>query len=130
LIVRRLTGLGMIEPAGTGQLLNRLAQGPARIGDLAQMSRCHMSVSSRLVSELEAHGLVGRIADPLDGRSHLVRLTGAGRAYLDRYNTEIGRLIGTALDGWNPVEVSALVAQLERLNDGIDAALAEQPVSV
>ena len=128
LIVRRMTRLGLTEPAGTGQLLSRLAEGPARIGDLAQLFRCHMSVSSRLVAELSDHGLVTRVADPFDGRSHLVQITDAGLVYLDRYNAEVGRLIDTALDGWSADELQQLGAGLNRLNDGLDRALGGLPV--
>jgi len=130
LIVRRMIGLGLTEPTGTGQLLTRLADGPARIGDVAQMFRCHMSVSSRLVAELSEHGLVTRVADPLDGRSHLVQITDAGRDYLRRYNAEVGRLVDAALAGWSDTDFEQLVSGLGRLNDGLEQALEDVPVPV
>ena len=130
LIARRMTGLGLAEPAGTGQLLTRLADGPARIGDVAQMFRCHMSVSSRLVAELSEHGLVARVADPFDGRSHLVQITDAGRDYLHRYNAEVGRLVDAALAGWSDEEFDQLVSGLGRLNDGLERALEDVPLPV
>jgi DNA-binding MarR family transcriptional regulator len=129
LMVRRMTGLGLTEPAGTWQLLARLADGPARIGDLAQMFRCHMSVSSRLVAELQEHGLVNRVADPFDGRSHLVQITDAGRDYLQRYNAEVGRLVDAALAGWSDEDFERLVAGLNRLNDDFERALEGIPIT-
>ncbi len=121
---RRLGAAGLTLPAGTAHLLDRLAEhGPARVGDLAQASRCHLSVASRLVAELEEHGVVIRRTDPADGRSHLVVLTPAGLEYLRRYREEVGDLIGAALSGWSTTDVADLAVRLDRLNDGLDRAL-------
>ena len=121
---RRLGAAGLSLPAGTASLLNRLAEhGPARVGDLAQASRCHLSVASRLVAELEEHGVVSRTTDPDDRRSHLVVLTPAGLDYLRRYREQVGDLIGTALSGWSDQDIADLAARLDRLNEGLDRAL-------
>lgn len=123
-IWRRLGSAGLTLPVGTAHLLSQLAeQGPARVGDLAQASRCHLSVASRLVAELEEHGVVARTTDPDDRRSHLVVLTAAGLDYLRRYREQIGELIGTALAGWSEADVADLAVRLDRLNEGLDRAL-------
>jgi len=56
------------------------AEGPLRLGDLGRRLGIAPSTLTRNLARLEASGLVGREADPGDGRSFRVALTGPGRA--------------------------------------------------
>jgi DNA-binding MarR family transcriptional regulator len=56
------------------------AEGPVRLGDLGRRLGIAPSTLTRNLVRLEASGLVGREADPEDGRSSRVILTGPGRA--------------------------------------------------
>ena len=55
------------------------ADGPRRVGTLAQDLGVNQSNASRLVDRLVAQGLVRRAPDLEDGRATVVELTGAGR---------------------------------------------------
>jgi DNA-binding MarR family transcriptional regulator len=56
------------------------AEGPLRLGDLGRRLGIAPSTLTRNLARLEASGLVGREADPEDGRSYRVTLTRSGRA--------------------------------------------------
>ncbi len=56
------------------------AEGPLRLGDLGRRLGIAPSTLTRNLARLEASGLVGREADPEDGRSFRVTLTRPGRA--------------------------------------------------
>ena len=55
-----------------------------RMQDLALRTVVSRTRVSRIVSELEEHGLVDRAIDPSDGRASVVTITGAGRQELRR----------------------------------------------
>lgn len=123
-VQRRLTGVGLALPSGGVVVLDRLVVGgPARIGDLALAGRCHLSVTSRLVAELETGGYVARETDPLDGRSHLIVVTDRGREYLQRCLAEVASVFEQALAGWSSDERAAMAEQLTRLGAALDDAL-------
>lgn len=96
-----------------------------RPSDLADLQLVHPSQISRQVRELENAGYVQVAGDPADGRSWLVALTPAGR-------DEMRRLQQVGLDrfalfvaDWEPEEVQALTALLEKLRSSM-AAVAER----
>ena len=75
-------------PAGSSGLgvLNLVEQqGPRRVSDLATWGHVGVSTMSRHVAELTAAGLLERELSAEDARTHVVRLTPAGRAALDRH---------------------------------------------
>jgi len=59
------------------------ADGPRRIGTLADDLGVNQSNASRLVARLVDQGLVRRVTDPADGRASVVEATAAGRRVLD-----------------------------------------------
>jgi DNA-binding MarR family transcriptional regulator len=67
-------------PFGPGALsaLATLADGPARLGDLAATEGVRAPTMSRIVDLLVAEGVAERVADPHDGRATLVRVTTSG----------------------------------------------------
>ncbi|MEA9985570.1 MarR family winged helix-turn-helix transcriptional regulator [Subtercola sp. RTI3] len=52
--------------------------GPLRPSDLARLENVAAPTMTRIVADLENRGLIERTADPLDGRSFLLRATPAG----------------------------------------------------
>lgn len=108
----------------TGQTLLHLLHtgGAARVSDLAASARIDVSVASRQVSQLEQHGLVERVTDPADGRSHLVQLTPAGEGTHEDLRTAQLRQVAEALDGWSAQEIDELAGSLERLGADLVAS--------
>ena len=58
--------------------------GPVTLGELANAEQVRPPTMTRLISALEAEGLVSREADPDDGRLTRIRATPKGRALLFR----------------------------------------------
>jgi len=74
-----------------GAVLGRLdREGTRSIGDLAVAERVRPQSMTQTISDLEAEGLIARLADPADGRRILVELTEQGRRTLaaDRLQRE------------------------------------------
>src|SRR5919107_480034 len=61
--------------------------GPLTPSELAARERIQRPTATRLIAKLEADGLVGRTADPVDGRSFLIALTPEGAALLRELRT-------------------------------------------
>lgn len=84
-LLRRLRS----EDAASGLSAPRLSAlsvivfgGPVTLGELADAEQVRPPTISRLVKDLEAEGLVERLADPRDGRVQRVRATARGRRLL------------------------------------------------
>ncbi len=92
--------------------------GPITVSALADAEQVRLPTISRLVKELEAEGLVERLADPTDGRVHRVRATPAGRELLERGRDRRVTLLASELAQLTPVEARTLaeaLAILERV---------------
>ncbi|QWT23826.1 MarR family transcriptional regulator [Subtercola sp. PAMC28395] len=83
LVVSRLSR--RIRPVGdelSHGLLSALSSvknsGPLRPSDLARLENVAAPTMTRIVADLEQRGLVERTADPVDGRSFLLRATASG----------------------------------------------------
>lgn len=66
-------------------------RGPLRQHELAGELRTTKQHVSKMTARLEQMGLVARSADNADGRSHVILLSDAGRAYVDRHIAEGSR---------------------------------------
>lgn len=55
----------------------------ARLTDLAERAAMTKQAMGQLIDDLERLGYVERVPDPADGRAKIVRLTRAGRTFLD-----------------------------------------------
>jgi DNA-binding MarR family transcriptional regulator len=69
------------------EVLLRLDQVPSpglRVTDLRETVRLSQPAVSRMITRLEQQGLIGRGADPDDGRGVLVTITASGRKKLRR----------------------------------------------
>lgn len=117
-----------IDAAGY-HVLFALDRGAARVTALAELIQSDVSTASRQVSHLDSLALVERVADPEDGRAHLVQLSESGRAVLRALDAHRGQVFGALLATWSEEDASSLVGQLARLVSDIDTyrtALAHQ----
>ena len=82
---------------------------PIRIGELNRHVLLSQPALSRLVDRLAARGLVGRTADPSDGRSVRLALTADGLAVQRRIGRRHGRSVAQAMLGrLTPLELRQL----------------------
>ena len=90
--------------------------GEVRPGDLARVEGMAAPGMTRLLGDLEGRGLVTRSPDPIDGRSHLVRLTDAGVAAVADARRHRAAGVAAMLEAVDPadrVTVERAVAVLE-----------------
>ena len=106
-------------------VLKRLAQGPARAGDLACALGVSPSAVSRAVATVEQLGYVHRTTDPADARAHLLALTPAGLAELDRQKHEHARLVGDVLSGWDDTRAAVVLAGIAELDGALAQTVAQ-----
>src|SRR5919112_475468 len=78
---------GGLSPTMTAALATVDRHGPLTPSELAARERIQRPTATRLIAKLEADGLVGRTADPVDGRSFLIALTPEGAALLRELRT-------------------------------------------
>ncbi|WP_025159038.1 MarR family winged helix-turn-helix transcriptional regulator [Leifsonia aquatica] len=96
--------------------------GPLRPSEVATVESVAAPTVTRLVSELEARGLVERTPDPDDGRSFFVSGTDAGIELLLEARSDRARAVARILDGLDPEQVDALRAALPALEQAASIA--------
>src|SRR5258705_8318508 len=85
--------------------LRRLERdGPHRLTELAGLEGVTQPAMTQLVSRLERDGLADRVADQVDGRVVLVKITTAGAAVLRRRRQARSRRLTELLDQLTPEE--------------------------
>ncbi len=90
-------------------------EGPMRITELAEREQLTQPGMTTLVNRLEQDDYAERVPDPTDGRATLVRLTGAGSAFIAARREE---------------RTQALLAEVARLAPADQAALADALVAM
>ncbi len=78
-----------------------------------------------IINRLEDKGLVQRMASKSDGRSQIVRLTGAGVALFKRAYPEHLEFIYRIFNDYSPEDVAVLESALLRLHEAVTAARGE-----
>jgi len=134
-VLERLIGLFRSLSPASGLSLTAAAtlatlerSGPARLTWLATREGVTQPAMTQLVARLEDAGLVGRAADPADGRVVQVRITADGRAMLaGRRAVRAERLAGL-LERLSPDEQEVLAAALPAM-DALVNAQGGAPVS-
>jgi DNA-binding MarR family transcriptional regulator len=112
--LQRLAGVENAVAAVTA--LSRLDKaGPVRVSDVANDLQLDLSVASRHLQALQERGFVERIADPEDGRSSLVAISGLGREKLEAAQRRLTDGLAAALADWEPAQISTLAEGLTRL---------------
>jgi DNA-binding MarR family transcriptional regulator len=110
-----------LGPSQTAALATIERDGPLTPSEVAQAERIQRPTATRIVARLEETGLVGRTADPADGRSSLVAITPQGRALLRRLRTRKNAYLARRLRALDAAEVETLrraAGILERLLEG------------
>jgi DNA-binding MarR family transcriptional regulator len=102
-------------------LVHVARDGATSPSDLAGRERVTSQAISAVIRDLEARGLVGRTADPADGRRTIIDITDAGRAVLrDREASVMAALLRALDQDLTPAERGRLedvVPLLNRLAD-------------
>lgn len=114
------TALGLTAPK-LSALSVLVFRGPLTVGELASAEQVTPATTSRLVSELEALGLVERTVDPDDGRVRRVTPTDRGVALLHEGRRRRVERLAVAVEQLSDAERAALAAAadiLEQLVSG------------
>ncbi|MFK3677270.1 MarR family winged helix-turn-helix transcriptional regulator [Microbacterium sp. NPDC090218] len=106
-------GVGVtLDPTGIRAVyLLGLNGGAMGFGELAERGSMSRPTTSKLVSRLDAQGVVDRVRS---GRTVEVRLTGAGSQAYARLVNAGHRMVDDAVAGWTPHEVAQFQSQLTR----------------
>ncbi|WP_329379066.1 MarR family winged helix-turn-helix transcriptional regulator [Streptomyces sp. NBC_01716] len=127
-LVERATeaaGLTLDRPAMGVLLTVRTADGPLRIGEIADRMQVVGPHVTRQVQALEKRGLVRRVGDPHDRRASLIEPTEAGTDAANRYVTSLLGWFAEALTDWPAQDRADLARLLTRLADDVTARLAQ-----
>jgi DNA-binding MarR family transcriptional regulator len=93
--------------------------GPATASALARLEQISPQSMGATLAGLEARGLIGRAADPADGRRVVLSITDAGLAVLrSRRDARVQQLARALSTGFSPAEIEQLkdaAPLLERL---------------
>jgi DNA-binding MarR family transcriptional regulator len=109
-----------LSPSLTAALGTIERRGPVTPSELAALERVQRPTATRLIARLEDAGLVTRAADPADGRSSLVSISGAGEALLERLRANKDAFLARRLEALDPDEL----AVLDRAADILERVLA------
>lgn len=116
--IRREADTPTSSQSETLGLLDR--QGPMSVARLAAERKVKHQSMRLVVEQLEESGLVTRLPNPADGRSHLIALSDEGRAALDRSRAarqqQIAALIDARLSEADRQVLRAAIELIERLS--------------
>ena len=107
-----------LSPSQTAALSTIERHGPLSPSELASIERIQRPTATRVLGALIERGLVARAADPADGRSSRVSVTGAGAALLRRGRSRKDAYLHMRLRRLAPADIEALaraVQVIERL---------------
>lgn len=112
---RMRSSTGDLSHGQLSALSTIVRRGPLRPGELAAIEVVAAPTITRVVSDLEARGLVQRQPDPADGRSSFVSGTEAGIDLLLRARSDRARAVQAILAELTPAQVASLSAALPAL---------------
>ncbi len=102
-----------VEAASYPILFNLVGE-PRRVSLLAECIHSDASTVSRQVTMLASHGLLDKVADPLDGRAFMVSLSAEGAELVERLKIGRGEWFRQMLQDWEPADAECFHAYLER----------------
>jgi DNA-binding MarR family transcriptional regulator len=102
--------------------LNRDPESPMTMGELGKCLMVTGGSITGLTDRLEAGGLVRRIANPQDRRSHLIKLTEKGRSSFVQMAVEHADWLKQIFAAMSDRDLEALLAGLDKAKDGVRAA--------
>jgi DNA-binding MarR family transcriptional regulator len=106
-----------LGPSQTSALASIERHGPLTPSELAEIERVQRPTATRIVARLEEAGLVDRVADPTDGRSFTVSITGDGRALMNKLRTRKNAYLARRIRGLDPEDLATLDRAAEILED-------------
>ena len=109
-----------VDPVGYPLMFN-LAGEPRRVSEIAERVHLDISTVSRQVSALVAQGYVSRVADPRDGRAHMLTLTDAGRELLTTLRDRRNAWLGEVTSEWSEDDIATFDALLRRFAEDVEA---------
>jgi DNA-binding MarR family transcriptional regulator len=95
--------------------------GPLTPSELAELERVKRPTATRMLSRLEAEGLVDRASDPSDGRSHLVSVTRDGRELLTRLRRRKTAYLARHLRDLDAEELATVDRAVELLEELLES---------
>ena len=110
-----------LSPTLSAALATIDVHGPLTPSELAERERVKRPTATRVVSSLEALGLITRTPDPTDGRGCRVATTAAGRTLLRRLRTRKNAYLARRLRELEPDEVETLERAAEILERMLDS---------
>jgi DNA-binding MarR family transcriptional regulator len=106
-------------------VMRAVYQEPQRITDLAAAEGVTQPAITLLVNRLQERGWVERVADPVDRRAVLVRLTASGRRQFERLRSEYRALLHEEMATLPDEDVETLARAVDVL-DQLVARLKER----
>lgn len=111
------------QEAGDGHTPSQLSalavianRGPMTLGQVAEHERVAPPSITKVVTKLEAEGLVTRSPDPTDGRVTHVSATAAGRALIEEYRRRRTTWLAARLQALPPADQARLADALTALD--------------
>lgn len=109
-------------PAASYLLLAHVAEhGPIRASLLVERFQIDKGAVSRQLHHLIELGLLDKVADPADGRAHLVSVTDEARRRLEEVTAMRRRWLDERLGDWTAEELERFATNLARYNRTLEA---------
>jgi DNA-binding MarR family transcriptional regulator len=115
-LFRSLSPASGVSLTAAATLATLERSGPSRLTWLAAREGVTQPAMTQLIARLEDAGLVGRAADPADGRVVQVRITADGRAMLAGRRAVRAERVAALLDRISAAERDALAAALPAMD--------------
>ena len=109
-----------VDPLGYPLMFNLTGE-PRRVSEIAERVHLDISTVSRQVSALVGQGSVSRVADPSDGRAHMLALTDDGRQLLTQLRDRRNGWLGEVTAEWSDDDIATFASLLRRFADDVEA---------
>ncbi len=96
--------------------------------ELAHFAKIEQPSMTQMLARMERDGLILRMPDPKDGRSSLVSLTESARTRIPAAREALHANSERVFAGFSEEEIATLVSLLQRLNQNLDQAVADEIV--
>jgi DNA-binding MarR family transcriptional regulator len=115
--VTLMTGIDL--SASAIMVVEQLETKAMRVRDLATCVGVTSGAITRRIQDLEAKGLVERVADERDGRASVVRLSSKGTDVVRLATSLRECVLRHAFEDWGTSEIQTLLPAFERLAEGL-----------
>ncbi len=118
----RRAAASAVDPLDIGLLQFAAERGEVRPTEVAEHLDVNPSSITRHTRVLVESGQLTVAGDPADGRASLIRLTGAGRARLQRIFEDGVGAYSALVESWSVQDIEAFTSYLDRLGEALQAA--------